>query len=250
VNQFVAAFVWIFDPAHSVGPNGIPVRLSEHVQYTLLTLVIAVAIALPIGLLVGHTGKGRFAAVQISGALRALPTLGLVTLLALLLGLGIIAPLIAMVLLALPPIIAGAYAGIGAVNPETVDAARGVGMTEWQVLWKVEVPIALPLIIGGVRSACLQVIATWTVAAVLPLGGLGRYLYDALPLQDYPQMLAGSILVIALALVADGLFALLQRLVVPRGVVIAGRVGEEGKRRVRSATDADAADAQSETVAQ
>jgi osmoprotectant transport system permease protein len=234
VNQFIDAFAWIFDPAHLAGPNGIPVRLGEHVQYTLLTLVIAVLIALPIGLLVGHTGKGKVAAVQVSGALRALPTLGLVTLLALLLGLGIIAPLIAMVLLALPPIIAGAYAGIGAVNPETVDAARAMGMTGWQVLWKVEVPLALPLIIGGVRSACLQVIATWTVAAVLPLGGLGRYLYDALPLQDYPQMLAGSILVIALALVADGLFAILQRVVVPRGVVIARRSGDERERRPRA----------------
>lgn len=225
MNQWGAAFLWILDPAHLGGPGGILARLGEHVWYTLITLVIAVLIALPIGLAIGHTGKGRTVAVQVSGGLRSLPTLGVVTLLGLWFGIGLGAPLAAMVALALPPILAGAYSGVDAVERNTIDAARAVGMTGWQVLGKVELPLALPLIIGGIRSACLQVIATWTVAAILPLGGLGRFLYDALPLRDYPQMLAGSILVIALALVADGVFALVQKVVVPRGV-LAGRVSE------------------------
>lgn len=233
MNAFLAAFAWIFDPAHLSGPNGVPTRLGEHVLYTLVTLVIAIIVALPIGLAVGHTGKGKSVAVQLSGGLRALPTLGLVTLLPLLVGTGLLAPLIALVILALPPILAGGYAGLEAVERETIDAARAVGMTEWQILTKVELPLGLPLIIGGIRSACLQVIATWTVAAYLPLGGLGRYIFDAIPTLDYTQMLAGSILVTALALVADGLFAILQRLVVPRGVV-AGRVAEVRVRTTRS----------------
>lgn len=227
MNAFLDAFAWIFDPAHYSGTGSIPMRLGEHVSYSFVTLVIAAAIALPIGFAVGHFGRGTALSVQVSGALRALPTLGLVIFLALIIPgpLGLIPPLIALVILAVPPVLAGAYSGLSAVDRATIDAARALGMTEWQILWKVEVPLGLPLIIGGLRSATLQIIATWTVAAILPLGGLGRYLYDALAVRDYPQMLAGSILVIVLALVVDGLFALLQRLVVPRGVT-QGRVSE------------------------
>jgi len=198
-----------------------------------VTLVVACIIALPIGLAVGHTGKGRGVAVQFSGALRALPTLGVLLLLATWLGLGFGPPLVAMVLLALPPLIAGAYAGVEAVDRQTIDAARSIGMTGWQVLFKVELPLALPIIIGGVRSACLQVIATWTVAAYLPLGGLGRYIYDGYAVQNYAEMLGGSIVVIILALVADGVFAIVQRLVVPRGVVL-GRASDVRVRQSRS----------------
>ncbi|HEU0257207.1 MAG TPA: ABC transporter permease [Microbacteriaceae bacterium] len=219
---FANAFAWLADPAHYAGVNGIPVRLGQHVAYTGITLVIAAAVALPLGFLIGHTGKGRSLAVQVSGGLRSLPTLGLVIVLALLLGLGIGAPMIALVILAVPPVLAGAYSGVESVDPRVVDAARAVGMTGWQVLWRVEVPLGLPLVIGGLRSAALQAIATWTVAAVLPLGGLGRYIYDAIATYDYTEMFAGSVLVIVLALVVDGLFAVLQRLVVPRGVVAAG----------------------------
>ncbi|MEO8907197.1 MAG: ABC transporter permease [Microbacteriaceae bacterium] len=225
MNNFFAAFAWLVDPAHLAGPNGVPTRVGEHVAYTLLTLAIAVVIALPVGLAIGHTGRGKTIAVQLSGGLRSLPTLGLVTLLGIAVGIGLLAPLIALVVLALPPILAGAYAGLESVDRHTIDAARAVGMTEWQVLTTVELPLAAPLIIGGIRSAALQVIATWTVAAILPTGGLGRYIYDAIPVLDYTQMLAGSILVTLLALVVDGIFALIQKFVVPRGVV-ASRVAE------------------------
>jgi osmoprotectant transport system permease protein len=231
MTDILAAFGWILDPAHWAGANGIPARTLEHIWYSFLTLVLASAIALPIGFAIGHTGRLRGLAVGASGALRALPTLGLVVYLALIMAnISIVPPLIALTVLAIPPLLAGAYSGLESVDRRTIDAARAVGMTSWQVFTKVELPLGLPLVIGGVRSAALQVIATWTVAAILPVGGLGRYLIDGLPVQDYAQMLGGSIIVVALALVVDGLFALLQRVVVPRGVA-AGRVRDVRSRQ-------------------
>ncbi|WP_298229440.1 ABC transporter permease [Gryllotalpicola sp.] len=218
MNPYSQAFAWLSDAGNWAGPGGIGWRILEHLDYTGLTLALAVAIALPAGLAVGHTGRGREIVVPFTGALRALPTLGLVTVLALLVSSDLLAPLIALVILALPPIIAGAYAGVQAVDRDTVDAAKAIGFTGWQVLWRVEFPLALPLVLGGIRSACLQVIATWTVAAFLPLGGLGRFLIDGLAIRDYAQMLGGSLVVIALALAADGVFVIAQRLATPRGV--------------------------------
>lgn len=223
MNSYSSAFSWLVDPAQWSGPSGIPQRLLEHLGYSGLTLLIAMVIAVPAGLYIGHTGRGRSIVVPLTGALRALPTLGLVIVLALAMGIGLQPPLIALVILAIPPLLAGTYSGVESVDADTVDAARAVGFTEWGVLTRVEVPLALPLIVGGVRSASLQVVATWTVAAYLPLGGLGRYLYDGLPVRNYAEMLGGAILVIVLALVLDGLFALAQRLVTPRGV-LAGHV--------------------------
>jgi osmoprotectant transport system permease protein len=219
MTDILAAFGWVFDPANWPGPSGIAARLGEHVWYSLLTLLLAAVIALPIGLAIGHTGRLRGLAVGVSGALRAIPTLGLVVYLALItLNLSLIPPLIALTILAIPPVLAGAYSGLESVDRRTIDAARAMGMTELQILFKVEIPLSLPLIIGGLRSAALQVVATWTVAAILPVGGLGRFLFDGLAVQRYDEMLGGSILVIVLALVTDGVFAIIQRLVVPRGV--------------------------------
>ena len=232
MNDVISAFAWLGDPANWTGQYGIPTTLGQHVVYSLLTLLVAGVVAIPIGLLIGHTGRFKTFAVALSGALRALPTLGLVIVLALLLNLSIIPPLIALSILAIPPVLAGAYAGVEAVDPRTVDAARALGMTEFQILTKVELPLALPLLIGGVRSAALQVIATWTVAAILPVGGLGYYLIEGLNTQQYNEMLGGSIVVIALALVADGIFAVVQKLVVPRGV-LAGQVKDVRVKTIR-----------------
>ncbi|KQR54652.1 glycine/betaine ABC transporter permease [Leifsonia sp. Leaf336] len=224
MTDFIAAFQWLVDPVNWAGPGGIPARTGEHIVYTLLTLLIASIIALPIGFLIGHTGRLRGFAVGVSGALRALPTLGLVVYLALIMAnISIVPPLIALTILAIPPLLAGAYSGLESVNRSTIDAARAIGMTEWQIFAKVELPLSLPLVLGGLRSGALQVIATWTVAAILPVGGLGRFLFDGLAVQNYPEMLGGSIIVVALALVSDGLFAITQKLVVPRGVS-AGKV--------------------------
>lgn len=204
---------WFSDSTHWSGDDGVPHRLVQHLGYTSLTIAIAAAVAIPIGLWIGHTGRLRGLAVVSSGALRALPTLGVLTYASLYTGIGIKAAIFTLVLLAIPPLLAGAYAGLEAVDRQTIDAARSIGMTEWQILTKVEVPLALPLIVGGFRSSTLQVVATATVAAYIPgPGGLGRYLIDGLALRDYPQVVAGSVVVIVLALVLDGIFVLLQRL--------------------------------------
>jgi len=203
---------WFEDPAHWSGDDGVPHRLVQHLGYTSLTVVVAASIAIPIGLWIGHTGRLRGIAVVTSGALRALPTLGVLTYVSLFTGIGIKAAIFTLVLLAIPPLLAGAYAGLESVDRATIDAARAVGMTEWQILTRVEVPLALPLIVGGFRSATLQVVATATVAAYIPgPGGLGRYLIDGLALGDYPRVVAGSIVVILLALILDAIFVLLQR---------------------------------------
>lgn len=211
------AFAWLADPLHWSGPSGIGQRLLEHLGYTALGVLIAALIAIPLGLWVGHTGRMRALAVAATGAARALPTLGLVTLFALIVGIGLAAPTLAFVILAVPSLLAGAYSAVDSVDPKVVDAARAQGMTEWQILSRVEVPLGLPLLMTGVRSAVLQVIATAMLAAYVGNGGLGRYIFLGLKTQDYAQMLAGSILVIALALVVDLALLAVQRAVRPPG---------------------------------
>ncbi|WP_430592744.1 ABC transporter permease [Humidisolicoccus flavus] len=225
MNNIVDAFLWIFASEHWAGPDGIPTRVGEHLWLTFLTVIIAAVIAIPLGLLIGHTGKGRDIAVAVTGSLRALPTLGLLTLLALVAiafgfsSTNLAAGITALVVLAVPPILAGAYGGVEAIDRNVVDAAKAMGMSPWQVLFRVELPLALPLLIAGIRSAILQTIATATVAAYLVAGpGLGRYVLDALPLRDYPKMLAGSIIIVLLALILEGIFTLIQRAVVPAGL--------------------------------
>ena len=199
-------------------PGSLPQRILEHLEYTAMALAIAAAIALPLGAYIGHTGRGAFLAINAVNATRALPTFGLLSLLVTLIGLGIMPVLIALVVLAVPPILANTYAGIQAVDPTTVDAARGVGMRPMGVLLGVETPIALPLIISGLRSAALQVVATATIAAYVGLGGLGRLLVDGLSLYQYDRVIAGAVLVALLALVIDLLGGLIERWVVSPGV--------------------------------
>ncbi|MDN5685315.1 MAG: ABC transporter permease subunit [Brachybacterium sp.] len=218
-NPFLDALAWLTDPVHWSGPSGVPMRTLEHLGYTVLGVLVAALIAIPIGLLVGHTGVGKGITVAVAGAARALPTLGLVTLFALLLGLGLTAPLLAFVVLAVPSLLAGAYSAVETADPATVDAARAQGMTEWQILAKVEIPLGIPLIVGGFRGATVQVVATAMLAAYVGNGGLGRYIFLGLGSQDYPLMIAGSLLVIVLALVLDLALLVTQRLTAPRGVL-------------------------------
>jgi osmoprotectant transport system permease protein len=214
----VNVFSYLLDPTHWTGAQGIPVRLLEHVGYVLLTLLIALVIAMPIGAWIGHTGRGGFLAVGLANGLRALPTLGLLVLIVGVTGLGLLGPITALVILAVPPILAGTYAGVRNVDPAVVDAARGMGMGGREVLLGVELPNALPLIMGGIRSSTLQVISTATIAAFVALGGLGRYIIDGLAVHDFPQMIAGSILVALLAVSVDLLLAGLQKLIVSPGL--------------------------------
>lgn len=221
-------FGWLFDPAHWSGPGSIPQRLVEHLGYTALTIAIAIVIAVPLGAWIGHTGRGGFLVVGSANGLRALPTLGVLVLLVQWTGLGITGPLIALIFLAIPPVLAGTYAGVRNVDPAVVDAARGMGMHSRDVLFGVELPNALPLIIGGLRSSALQVISTATIAALVGLGGLGKFITDGLGQRDFPQMIGGSILVALLAVIVDLILAGLQKLLVSPGLQ-----AESGRRRPR-----------------
>jgi osmoprotectant transport system permease protein len=218
MNLFELTGAWFVDPANWTGPAGIPARLAEHLFYSGLTLVIAAAIAVPLGLYVGHTGRGRIAVVGLASGMRALPTLGLLTLFVTVMGLGLLPPIYALVILAIPPLLAGAYSGIAAVDRPLVDAARAMGMTEWQVLFRAEMPNALPVMLGGLRGAVLQVIATVSIVAYINLGGFGRYLIDGLAVRDPVRLFAGALLIAALALVADAVLAVVQKIAVSPGV--------------------------------
>jgi len=209
---------WFSDPGNWSGPDGVPTRLAEHLQYTVLALLLACLVAIPLGALVGHTGRGAFLVVGTTNALRALPTLGVVIMVVLLTSIGLGPVLFALVVLAVPPVMAGTYAGIRAVDPMVVDAARGVGMREREVLLQVEFPNALPLILGGIRSATLQLVSTATIAAFVAFGGLGRYIIDGLSVRDFTEVLAGAVLVAALAIVLDLALAGVARLVVSDGI--------------------------------
>ena len=221
MNLFLQGIAWVLDPAHYGGVNGIETRVGQHLLISLGVLAVASLIAIPLGYVIGHTGRGRSLAIGISGATRALPTLGLLSLIALVVNVGLLGPFIALVVLAIPSILAGAYSGFEAVDRRAIDAARAVGMTELQIVGRVEVPLGLPLLIGGLRTASLQVIATATLADYVGGGGLGHFIFLGLKTNDYPQMLAGSIVVIALAILSEVLFSLLQRLVIPAGVTSA-----------------------------
>ena len=220
MNLLAEAFAWIFSPDRLTGSSPLPDAILLHLYYTFLSVLIASAIAVPLGYYIGHTGKGRNAAIAISGAARAVPSFGLILFLVLVIGVTQkpLAATIAFVLLGIPSILAGAYAGLEAIDRRTIDAARAVGMTEWQILLKVEVPLGLPLLIGGIRAGALQIVATVVLAAYVTLGGLGTYIIQGIPLSRYDMILGSAIVIVALALALDGLFALLQRFVVPRGV--------------------------------
>jgi osmoprotectant transport system permease protein len=207
MNFLTQALSYIFTAANWAGPAGLTARTLEHLEYTAVALVFAVLVAIPIGMMVGHTGRGTFLVVTSVNALRALPTLGVLLLGVLLWGLGLVPPTVALMLLGIPPLLAGTYAGIANVDRDVVDAARSMGMTETRILLRVEVPNAMPLILGGLRTATLQVVATATVAAYASLGGLGRYLIDGIKVREFYLALVGALVVTALALVLDALLA-------------------------------------------
>ncbi|MDF5756401.1 ABC transporter permease subunit [Spongiactinospora sp. TRM90649] len=207
------------DPANWSGSDGIPARILEHLLYSVAALVLAALVAIPLGLWIGHTGRGSFAIVVIANLARALPTLGLVVLIAMLLGTASLWPLlIALVALAVPAILVNTFEGIRGVDPDLRDAAYGMGLSGRQVLGRVLVPVALPLILLGLRLAAIQIVATAAVAAYTGLGGLGRYVIDGLAVKDYSVVLGGSVLIVLFALAVQSLFVLVGRFVVSPGV--------------------------------
>ncbi|MEU7002234.1 ABC transporter permease subunit [Nonomuraea sp. NPDC046570] len=207
------------DPENWSGPDGIPVRLLQHLEFSVAALVVAALIGIPLGLLIGHTGRGSLVVVVTANLARALPTLGLLVLIVLVLGTASIWPvLIPLIALAVPPILVNTFEGIRGVDPDLRDAAYGMGLNGRQVLGKVLVPVALPLILLGLRLAGVQVVATAAVAAYVGLGGLGRYIIDGLATKDYPSVVGGSVLIVLFALAVQVLFTIAQRVTVSPGV--------------------------------
>jgi osmoprotectant transport system permease protein len=212
------AWDWLQSPAQWHGSSGIPVRILQHLYYTGVSLLIAILIAVPLGILIGHTGRGTVVVVNIANAWRSIPTLGLLVIAVIWLGFSPLAWLIPLVVLGIPPILVNASEGVAGVDAELKDAARGMGMTNWQLVRKVEAPVALPLIVLGVRTGAIFIVATATIAAYIGEGGLGRYIIDGLAANNYGEVAGGAALVVLLALAIQVVFVLMRRLLVPAGL--------------------------------
>jgi len=209
---------WLTDPANWQGTNGIPNRTWQHVGYSSSAVLGALLIALPVGLWVGHTGRGGALAINVANVGRAVPSFGIIILMVVLAGLGFLPVLVALVAFAIPPILTNTYTGIRGVDPRMREAAEGMGMRPMQVLLRVEIPVAMPLIMAGVRTSAVQVVATAAIAAFPGLGGLGRYIINGFAVQDLVQMVSGAVLIALLAVAVEGLLAFVQGLVVSEGV--------------------------------
>ena len=219
----ISVAAWVTDPARWQGSDGIPVRVLEHTQLSGVSLAVALGIALPIGLLVGHSDRGGFLVLNLANIGRALPSLAI---------LGLALPFtiqatgqldfwptfVALVVLAIPPILTNTYIGIREVDRDTVEVARGMGMRGSEVLRRVELPIALPVVLGGLRTAAVQVVATATLGAFVAGGGLGRYIIDGIALQETERIFVGASLVAALALATEGVLGWLERRAVSPGL--------------------------------
>ena len=207
---------WLRQSDHWHGPDGVPHRLVEHLQVSGAALAVAMLLALPVAFLLGHQRRGGALAVGVANASRAVPTFAVLVLLAATpVGFGNRATIVALVLFAVPPLLTNAYVGVRDVDPEVREAARGMGMTGMQLLRRVELPLALPLVAAGVRTAAVQVVATATLAAYVGGGGLGQFINEGFARGDRPETAAGGVLVAALALVVELLLALLQRRLSP-----------------------------------
>lgn len=222
---------WLAAPSHWMGPDGIPTRVAEHLLMSGTALALAAALALPVGILLGHTGRGGLIAINAANVGRALPSLAVLALglplaFGLGLGLGFWPTMFAMVPLGIPPIVTNSYVAIRAVDRDTVEVAHGMGMRWWQVLARVQVPVAAPFIIGGVRNAAVAIVATATLGALVASGGLGRYIVDGLARQEQERLFVGALLVALLAIAVEAAFGLAERVLVPRGVRQPGGEGE------------------------
>lgn len=203
---------YLFDPANWTGPDGLGIHVGEHLLYSLIAVAVAAVLGIPVGMLIGHTRRGNVIVVGLANSFRAIPTFGLLILVVLLTTTSWIPVICVLGVLALPPLLTSTATGIMQADREAVHAARALGMSGAQVLTRVEMPLAMPLVVSGLRSATLQVIATATVAAYVPgVGGLGRPIMDGLRTRNYGQVLAGAVLVAALAIVLDILLSLLGR---------------------------------------
>jgi osmoprotectant transport system permease protein len=234
MDTFLDALHWLFTTSHWSSLEGIPVRALQHVEMSAAAVIIASIVAIPAGMYIGHTGRFEFLSVSIANIGRAVPSFGILVIayaivarVAPSLAFGFTPTVIALILLAIPPVLTNTYVGIQAVDADTIEAARGMGMTERDVLLKLEVPLAAPLIMAGLRTAAVTVVATATLAALIGGGGLGRFIVDGFAQSDEPMLVGGALLVAALAILTEFSFALLERALTPR-TSSAGREREEG----------------------
>jgi osmoprotectant transport system permease protein len=209
---------WFLDPANWSGSGGIPNRMLEHLELSGLAVLVAGMIAIPAGLFIGHTGRAAVATVAVGNLGRAVPSYAMLVVFVPILHIGFANALAALVLLAIPPILTNTYAAMQGVDRDMVEAGRGMGMTELELLRRVEVPLALPVIIAGLRVAAVAVVATATLAALVGGGALGRFIVDGFALRDTPQLVAGAILVALLAVLTERAFSVVERLAVSPGV--------------------------------
>ncbi|MFA1544678.1 ABC transporter permease [Actinomadura chokoriensis] len=221
-NQIDLFWTWLTASSQWQGADGIPHRLLQHLYYSGVSLFFAAVIGLALGLAVGHTGRGGFLAISVANIARAIPTFGLI-LFVVVIEYSITPVLIALVALAVPPILVNTFEGVRGVDADAKDAARGMGMTGWGVLWHAELPMALPLILLGLRTSAIQVVATATIAAYPGFGGLGRYIIDGLARNDYQLVVGGTVLVVLLALIVQFVFAALRRVAISPGLLGSAR---------------------------
>ena len=213
-----AVWRWFADPAHWHGTDGIPTRLGEHLHLSIESVAIGMVIALPIGIALGHYGRFGNLAINISNVGRAVPSFGILVIAFQVFGLGDAPIILALAALAIPPMVTNTYVALREVDPDVRDAARGMGYRELAQIVRVELPLAVPLIMAGIRTSAVQVVATATLAAIIAGGGFGRYIIDGLAQQDYIKLFAGALLVAALALATEISLSLLERLISPRGL--------------------------------
>jgi osmoprotectant transport system permease protein len=225
MHTFIEVFKWLTDGAHWTGKDAIPALTLQHLELSFASVGLAVGVALPLGVFIGHRRKGEFAAITVANLGRAVPSFAILVLSFILfarlfpkstVAFGFWPTLVALVLLAIPPVFTNAVVGVQSVDDDMVESARGMGMTERQVLLRLELPLAAPVIMAGLRVSTLQVIATATLSALIGGGTLGRFIIDGLATFDVVQSVAGAVLVAALALLIDGMLALLERVVSPR----------------------------------
>lgn len=209
---------WFADPAHWTGTDGIPVRLVEHVQISAESVAIGAVIALPTGILLGHYGRFGDLAINISNVGRAVPSFGILVIAFQVFGLGLTPVIVALTALAIPPMVTNSYVALSEVDPDIKEAARGMGYRELARLIRIELPLAVPLVMAGVRTSAVQVVATATLAALIGSGGFGRYIIDGFAQQDYTKTFAGAVLVALLALATELSLSGVERLLVPRGI--------------------------------
>jgi osmoprotectant transport system permease protein len=222
VNYINQAIVWLNDPLNWTNPGtGILALLGQHLRISAAAVLLGCLVALPVGLWLGHAGRGGGLVVVVSNVTRAIPTLALLSILPLVraIGIGELPAILALSVFAIPPLLANAYTGLREVDPEVRDAARGMGLSGWQLLWRVELPLAVPYLAAGFRTAAVQVVATATLAALAAGGGLGEIISEGFGLglaKAGGQVIAGGVLVALLALAVEGALAIVERAVTPR----------------------------------